>query len=529
VQVLLGLPLAYLLHRAIRHLGRGRPRLATYAAGVAVLCLGGFADSTRVPAVPDGPPLAPRGDYTAQLYVVEDAGGPSGDHHLGLDGLIACMGAGGLKFYRSAVSGPESGPDGVVGTRDVVLIKINSQWNQRGGTNTDLLRGLIARVLEHPDGFLGEVVVVENTQGYGTLDWPRSNAEDTTQSAIDVVSHFAGLGHPVGSYLWDEIRVTRVYEYSEGDMQDGYVVGPRLTMPPLKVSYPKFETPGGKYVSLKHGIWNPVLEEYDDSNLTFLNVPVLKCHGAVYGVTAAVKNHMGTMTTGLMTNAHAAVRHGGQGTFLSQVRMADLNILDCIYILAHPSGGPWCPYGDATRVDKLVAGWDPVALDIWATTNILVPTIVANGHPSYPMQDPADSTSEFREYLDASMDEMLTAGITVTNQLDQIQANTCDLVSIDPVPAVPDAPAPLGVFPNPSGEGTAIRFLSRSGGEGRLDVYDAAGRLLRSIPARLWADEENEALWNGRDSSGRRVPPGTYFFRVTGTGNPISGKVTILR
>ena len=36
---------------------------------------------------------------------------------------------------------------------------------QRGGTNTDVLKGLIARILEHPDGFTGEVVVVEATVG----------------------------------------------------------------------------------------------------------------------------------------------------------------------------------------------------------------------------------------------------------------------------------------------------------------------------------------------------------------------------
>ena len=94
---------------------------------------------------------------------------------------------------------------------------------------------------------------------------------------------------------------------------------------------PKFRTPGGAEVSLRHGVWDPVAEAYDEDRLVFLNGPVLKCHGAVYGVTGAVKHHLGTVTTALNTGSHAAVRTGGCGTFLAEVRMPDLNILDCIF------------------------------------------------------------------------------------------------------------------------------------------------------------------------------------------------------
>lgn len=80
----------------------------------------------------------------------------------------------GQPFYKSETIGPESGPNGIIAADDVVLVKINAQWNQRGGTNTDVLKGLIARILEHPDGFTGEVVVVENTQGVGSSTSPRT-------------------------------------------------------------------------------------------------------------------------------------------------------------------------------------------------------------------------------------------------------------------------------------------------------------------------------------------------------------------
>jgi hypothetical protein len=74
------------------------------------------------------------------------------------------MGRVGLKFYRSEAQRVDSGPDGIIGADDVVLIKVNAQWECRGMTNTDVVRGVIRRILDHPDGFIGEVVIVEQAQ-----------------------------------------------------------------------------------------------------------------------------------------------------------------------------------------------------------------------------------------------------------------------------------------------------------------------------------------------------------------------------
>jgi len=75
---------------------------------------------------------------------------------------------------------------------DVVVVKTNDQWSARGGTNTDLLRGLIRAILSHPDGFTGEIVIGENTQFASEDDFDRSgnNSQDRTQSPRDVVSNF---------------------------------------------------------------------------------------------------------------------------------------------------------------------------------------------------------------------------------------------------------------------------------------------------------------------------------------------------
>ncbi len=526
--LVIGLPFAHAMLKMLAGLRARRSQVAILFAVVLALALGGFTGSDETAVNAKRAALLPPRDYRATIHVIEGAGGPQGDHHLGLDDLISCMGEGGLKFYRSPTVGPISGPDGIVGSADVVLVKINQQWPERGGTNTDVLKGLIARVVEHPDGFAGEVVVVENTQGAGTLDWTESNAEDHGQSALDVVNHFADLGWPVSAYLWDTIRTTSVQEYAGGDMQDGYVVGPYDEQTQIRVSYPKFVTAENHYVSLKHGLWDPQSQTYDDSLLTFLNVPVLKCHGAVYGVTACLKHHVGTMTTALYTSTHSAVRYGGLGSFLTEVRRPDLEILDCIYILARPNGGPWCTYEEATRVDKLVGGRDPVAIDIWATANILVPAIIANGYTSYPKQDPEDPGSIFRIYLDNTTNVLLEAGHEVTNDLADIDAHICSSLGVEPG-ASGAPPAMLAkAFPNPFSAGTAIRVETPLAGTVRLDIYDATGRRVRSFQETI-GGAVRQILWDGKDAGGRLVPAGTYAWRLSGRDAVTSGTVTVLR
>ena len=115
--------------------------------------------------------------------------------------------------------------------------------------------------------------------------------------------------------------------------------------------------------------------------------------------------------------AHNSVGSGGMGTQMAQTRFPDLNILDAIWINANPYSGPSTSYAGATRRNELVASRDPVAADVWAVKNILVPQMSANGYASgdYAAQDPDNSDSTFRRYLDRSMNEMLVAQIPCTN------------------------------------------------------------------------------------------------------------------
>jgi len=84
----------------------------------------------------------------SDIFVVS---GTSGNDQ-GVAKLIELMGNHGSLFYKSPVAGVNKGSHGLIACDDTLIIKTNSQWDERGGTNTDLLKSLIKAIVEHPDG-----------------------------------------------------------------------------------------------------------------------------------------------------------------------------------------------------------------------------------------------------------------------------------------------------------------------------------------------------------------------------------------
>jgi hypothetical protein len=237
-------------------------------------------------------------DVCADIFVVAATSGSDG----GVKNLLTLMSRHGLSFY-SAKSSP-----GLIGKDDLVIIKVNCQWDERGGTNTDLLKALVQEIVDHPEGFTGEIVIADNGQGQfgstghgGSLSYARNNAYDTGQSMQEVADSFAG--HKVSTYLWDAITSRRAKEYQEGDQEDGYIVADApSSQTGIVVTYPKFKTKYGTYVSFKLGVWDSVNKTYDKEKVKILNVPVLKSHGG-YGVTGCIKHYMGVVSDRLSREA----------------------------------------------------------------------------------------------------------------------------------------------------------------------------------------------------------------------------------
>lgn len=333
----------------------------------------------RGQAIPDNPIF-----WVTEMPDQPFYGRGSGHYHAGLDSLLHLMGEQGLKFYRSSQETALSGPSGLIEAQDVVLIKVNAQWKYRGCTNSDLIRGLIQRILNHPDGFDGEVVIFENGQGSGNLNCDRggsgypdtdvhANANDESQSFLYLVNNI--FNDPrVSAYPLDPIRSTFIG--ATDHVTNGYRTYEN-------VSYPCFTTAGGHRVELQEGIWQG--NGYSQ-NLKLINVPVLKHHDTGGSeITASLKHFYGvlSMVDGVDSGRHYSQLGNTCGKMVVSVRTPILNIIDATWVSVSTLSG--YPPASTFRANQILASQDPVALDYWAAKYTFYPiNNNARHHPNFP-------------------------------------------------------------------------------------------------------------------------------------------------
>jgi flagellar hook assembly protein FlgD len=83
--------------------------------------------------------------------------------------------------------------------------------------------------------------------------------------------------------------------------------------------------------------------------------------------------------------------------------------------------------------------------------------------------------------------------------------------------------------PNPFNPNTRIRFTLGTPAYTSLEIYDVAGRLVRTLIDRpLQAGTFTEA-WNGRDGNDKSLTSGVYFCRLTAGTHVLTRKMLLLR
>ena len=85
------------------------------------------------------------------------------------------------------------------------------------------------------------------------------------------------------------------------------------------------------------------------------------------------------------------------------------------------------------------------------------------------------------------------------------------------------------VSPNPGRGGTSIAFVMPDQAQARLRVYDAAGRLVRTLVDGTVRAGENLQLWDGQDDHGSPAAGGLYFFRLETGGRNLTRKFVLVR
>jgi hypothetical protein len=72
------------------------------------------------------------------------------------------------------------------------------------------------------------------------------------------------------------------------------------------------------------------------------------------------------------------------------------------------------------------------------------------------------------------------------------------------------------VSPNPFQGRTVIRYSTKNRGSIMMEIYDAAGRQVKShSPPRSYSLIPYEVSWDGRDDEGNNLPSGVYFLKLT--------------
>lgn len=83
--------------------------------------------------------------------------------------------------------------------------------------------------------------------------------------------------------------------------------------------------------------------------------------------------------------------------------------------------------------------------------------------------------------------------------------------------------------PNPFNPRTTIRFDLASPAPVRLEVYSAAGRLVRELVDASLPAGRHSVIWDGKDDAGRNVGSGIYFYRLRAGSFSESRRMTILK
>ncbi|HOX24826.1 MAG TPA: FlgD immunoglobulin-like domain containing protein [Candidatus Krumholzibacteria bacterium] len=108
---------------------------------------------------------------------------------------------------------------------------------------------------------------------------------------------------------------------------------------------------------------------------------------------------------------------------------------------------------------------------------------------------------------------------------------TIELVDFDPS-AVGDAVpafAIAGNHPNPFNPTTSIEFALTSTGRTTLDVFDLAGRQVRTLVDATMVAGRHTVMWDGQDEAGRSLPSGTYIARLASGDHVASHKLVLAK
>ncbi|MCZ6766301.1 MAG: aryl-sulfate sulfotransferase [bacterium] len=131
-----------------------------------------------------------------------------------------------------------------------------------------------------------------------------------------------------------------------------------------------------------------------------------------------------------------------------------------------------------------------------------------------------------RRYMDAGTD----AGKDYSYTLGVVLADGSELMSQTTRVTTPVRSLTLGQnHPNPFNPKTVISYQLPEAGFVELMVYDAGGRLVRTLVQENMPAGAKEVTWDGHDDAGNQVSSGVYFYRLTVGTQTLTRKMVMIK
>lgn len=99
---------------------------------------------------------------------------------------------------------------------------------------------------------------------------------------------------------------------------------------------------------------------------------------------------------------------------------------------------------------------------------------------------------------------------------------------VNPI-ALPTMTALQGNHPNPFNPSTTISYELATSTHVRLEIFDASGRLVRTLVDETQDVGRREIVWNGRASGNRNLPSGVYLYRLQAGEMIQTKRMTLLK
>ena len=111
-----------------------------------------------------------------------------------------------------------------------------------------------------------------------------------------------------------------------------------------------------------------------------------------------------------------------------------------------------------------------------------------------------------------------------------------DLTNPTPIGTPVEQPVPVRQtvtlvqnHPNPFNPTTTIAFELPSDARVRLDVFDPAGRHVKSLANTEYSAGQHELQWSGRDDAGQSVASGVYIYRLQSGDTVLSQRMVLAK